>query len=121
MLSKTEKLLAALCAWLREVPALVYLYCLALPGSCLARFAYFLADLCREAFGRLLSKSAYRVALIWDKWLLYKRSLVYRKERRHILRANRHKNIAPFVADRNKCFSEGPLDPSKYCSWIVLP
>ena len=29
------------------VPALVYLFCLALPGSCLARFAYFLADLCK--------------------------------------------------------------------------
>ena len=28
------------------VPALAYLFCLALPGSCLARFAYFLADLC---------------------------------------------------------------------------
>ena len=28
------------------VPALAYLLCLALPGSCLARFAYFLADLC---------------------------------------------------------------------------
>ena len=33
--------------WLREVfPALVYLFCLVLPGSCLARFAYFSADLC---------------------------------------------------------------------------
>ena len=29
------------------VPALAYLFCLALPGSCLVRFAYFLADLCR--------------------------------------------------------------------------
>ena len=29
------------------VPALAYLFCLALPGSCLARFAYLLADLCR--------------------------------------------------------------------------
>ena len=28
------------------VPALAYLFCLALPGSCLARFAYFFADLC---------------------------------------------------------------------------
>ena len=28
------------------VPALAYLFCLALSGSCLARFAYFLADLC---------------------------------------------------------------------------
>ena len=28
------------------VIALVYMFCLALPGSCLARFAYFLADLC---------------------------------------------------------------------------
>ena len=28
------------------VPALAYLFCLALPGSCLARFAYLLADLC---------------------------------------------------------------------------
>ena len=28
------------------VPALVYLFCLALPGSCLARFAHFLAGLC---------------------------------------------------------------------------
>ena len=34
-------------------PALAYLFCLALPGSCLARFAYFLADLCMTslAFG----------------------------------------------------------------------
>ena len=29
------------------VIALAYLFCLALVGSCLARFAYFLADLCR--------------------------------------------------------------------------
>ena len=28
------------------VPALAYLFCQNLPGSCLARFAYFLADLC---------------------------------------------------------------------------
>ena len=28
------------------VPALAYLFCLALAGSCLARFAYFFADLC---------------------------------------------------------------------------
>ena len=28
------------------VPALAYLFCLTLPGSCLARFAYLLADLC---------------------------------------------------------------------------
>ena len=28
------------------VTALAYLLCLALPGSCLARFVYFLADLC---------------------------------------------------------------------------
>ena len=28
--------------------ALAYLFCLALPGSCLARFAYFLADLCTQ-------------------------------------------------------------------------
>ena len=28
------------------VPALAYLFCPALPGSCLARFTYFLADLC---------------------------------------------------------------------------
>ena len=27
-------------------PSIAYLFCLALPGSCLARFAYFLADLC---------------------------------------------------------------------------
>ena len=31
------------------VTALAYLFCLALPGSCLARFAYFLADLCTRA------------------------------------------------------------------------
>ena len=34
------------------VHALAYLFCLALVGSCLARFAYFLADLC-SAFLRL--------------------------------------------------------------------
>ena len=28
------------------VPALVYLFCLPLPWSCLTRFAYLLADLC---------------------------------------------------------------------------
>ena len=28
------------------VPAVAYLFCLPLPGSCLARFAYLLADLC---------------------------------------------------------------------------
>ena len=28
------------------VPALAYLFCMPLPGSCLARFAYLLADLC---------------------------------------------------------------------------
>ena len=28
------------------IPALAYLFCPALPGSCLARFAYFFADLC---------------------------------------------------------------------------
>ena len=30
----------------RFIRALAYLICLALPGSCLARFSYFLADLC---------------------------------------------------------------------------
>ena len=30
------------------IPALAYLFCLPLPGSCLARFAYLLADLCRQ-------------------------------------------------------------------------
>ena len=30
------------------VPALAYLFCLTLPGSCLARFAYLLADLCKS-------------------------------------------------------------------------
>ena len=32
------------------VPAVAYLFCLALPGSCLARFANFLADLCKSAY-----------------------------------------------------------------------
>ena len=36
------------------VPALAYLCCLALPGSCLARFAYFLADLCSSVRGSWL-------------------------------------------------------------------
>ena len=31
------------------VPALAYLLCLALPGSCLARFAHFLAYLCTSS------------------------------------------------------------------------
>ena len=35
------------CGCVKFVPALAYLSCLALPGSCLARFAYFFADLCR--------------------------------------------------------------------------
>ena len=30
------------------VPALAYLFCLPLPGSCLARFAYLFADLCTQ-------------------------------------------------------------------------
>ena len=36
-------------------PALAYLFCQALPGSCLARFAYFLADLC---IGNKMSNAA---------------------------------------------------------------
>ena len=32
------------------VPALAYLFCPALPGSCLTRFAYFFADLCKFIF-----------------------------------------------------------------------
>ena len=34
------------CGCEKFVIALAYLFCLALVGSCLARFAYFLADLC---------------------------------------------------------------------------
>ena len=34
--------------WENFLPALAYLFCLALSGSCLARFAYFLADLCTD-------------------------------------------------------------------------
>ena len=30
------------------VTALAYLFCLAVAGSCLARFAYFFADLCKS-------------------------------------------------------------------------
>ena len=39
------------------VPALAYLFCLALPGSCLARFAYFLADLCKHMGNELLENA----------------------------------------------------------------
>ena len=35
------------CGCKKFVPALAYLFCLALPGSCLAKSAYFLAELCR--------------------------------------------------------------------------
>ena len=35
------------CGCEKFVPALAYLFCMALPGSCLARFAYFLPDLCK--------------------------------------------------------------------------
>ena len=34
------------CGCQKFVPALAYLFCLALPRSCLGKFAYFLADLC---------------------------------------------------------------------------
>ena len=33
------------------VPALAYLFCPALPGSCLVRFAYIFADLCTYPVG----------------------------------------------------------------------
>ena len=39
------------------VPALAYLFCPALPGSCLARFAYFLADLCTCTIFTMCMKS----------------------------------------------------------------
>ena len=32
------------------VTALAYLFCLTLAGSCLSRFAYFLADLCKHLY-----------------------------------------------------------------------
>ena len=35
------------------VIALAYLFCPALPGSCLARFAYFLADVCRLRLSKM--------------------------------------------------------------------
>ena len=34
--------------------------------------------LSRVPLGRLLSKSAYKVDFLWDKWLLYKRFLLYK-------------------------------------------
>ena len=34
------------CGFKKFVSALAFLFCLALTGSCLVRFAYFLADLC---------------------------------------------------------------------------
>ena len=36
------------------VPALAYLFCPVLPGSCLARFAYFCADLCIVCYTNLV-------------------------------------------------------------------
>ena len=39
------------------VTALAYLFCLALLGSCLVRFAYLLADLCTSKIGRGLCRS----------------------------------------------------------------
>ena len=41
--------------WVKFVPALAYLFCLALPGSCLTRFAYLLVHLC--VFDQLPSDS----------------------------------------------------------------
>ena len=45
------------------VPSLAYLFCLALPGSCLARFANLFADLCISfiSFGGILTvESSFR-------------------------------------------------------------
>ena len=43
------------------VTALAYLFCLAMPGSCLARFAYFLADLCKQGVSSLNLNFFYRI------------------------------------------------------------
>ena len=43
-IQRTAKRLVRGCE--KFVPALAYLFCLALPGSCLARFAYLLANFC---------------------------------------------------------------------------
>ena len=43
------------------VPALAYLFCLALPGSCLARFTYLLADLCTVSHYQMLTEGVQKI------------------------------------------------------------
>ena len=47
------------------VPALAYLFCLALPGSCLTRFAYILADLCMR-FRMIAKEEEYLQDQCWQ-------------------------------------------------------
>ena len=59
------------CGCKKFVPALAYLFCLSLPGSCLARFAYFLADLCVLDF----SMNVFMGLVTWDSGALVESSL----------------------------------------------
>ena len=61
------------------VPALAYLRCLAVPGSCLAYVAYFLADICTKQClfaGQQLRES--RVALCLAAQLHFTQFLPYK-------------------------------------------
>ena len=49
------------------VTALAYRFCLALAVSCLARFAYFLADLCTYHSTRILTSQSYLLAPLAQK------------------------------------------------------
>ena len=55
------------------VPALAYLFCLALPWSCLARFAHYLAGLCSRQYQRvgyvIYTDLLLKVALDWSTWI----------------------------------------------------
>ena len=55
------------------VPALAYLFCLALPWYCLARFAHYLAGLCSRQYQRvgyvIYTDLLLKVALDWSTWI----------------------------------------------------
>ena len=56
------------------LPPLAYLFCLALPGSCLARFALLLADPCKSSNFKIARRVGVQAAL-QDK----KRDLIFKQ------------------------------------------
>ena len=54
--------------WEKFLPALAWLFCLALPGSCLARFAYLLAGLCRDSKGEGTIRRWHRSSTTVGPW-----------------------------------------------------